>query len=401
MRVNEYFKTKTEMLIEMLRSAISSGIRFDYLLTDSWFTNFELVKFIATRRIGCFFLGMVKNGNTKYLFQGKEITFSEILKILKHSQKANDCKKLKCKFYEAEVTLKGIQIKLFYCKTTKRSKWHGLLTTNTDLTFEKAFEIYATRWTIEVFFKECKQLLRLGKCELSESNDIWGPYEGKLIINDSMGWGEGASQGSIVDMEDGSTQTEGSWMGYFMLRRGAAGRGLVLTDCTFDEDGWPVVADSNLKLKNTMNVPVEGTFEKKSIVESYDFDNGLERPKYTYFKLASHPDLAETSAPGENDYNGSNLKLGWEWNHNPDNRYWSLTARLGYLRLTNGSMVGNVTQARNVLTTRTYGPQSTGSVAMEISEMKDGDVAGLAAFNRVYAYVGVKMVNGRKYVVYR
>ena len=61
--------------------------------------------------------------------------------------------------------LKGIKIKLFFCKTTKRSKWHGLLTTNTSLSFEKAFEIYATRWVIEVFFKECKQLLRLGKCE--------------------------------------------------------------------------------------------------------------------------------------------------------------------------------------------------------------------------------------------
>jgi IS4 transposase len=39
------------------------------------------------------------------------------------------------------------------------------LTTNTKLTFEKAFEIYATRWTIEVFFKECKQYLRPDKCQ--------------------------------------------------------------------------------------------------------------------------------------------------------------------------------------------------------------------------------------------
>jgi len=165
LRVNEYFKTKTDMLIEMLRRAISKGIQFDYLLTDSWFTNFELIKFISTRKIKCFFLGMVKNGNTKYLFNGKELTFSKIIKSLKHSQKANSSKKFNCKFYEAEVELKGFKLKLFFCKTTKKSKWNALLTTNTDLTFEKAFEIYATRWTIEVFFKECKQLLRLGKCE--------------------------------------------------------------------------------------------------------------------------------------------------------------------------------------------------------------------------------------------
>jgi hypothetical protein len=164
-RVNEYFKTKTEMLIEMLRSAISSGIRFDYLLTDSWFTNFELIRFITTRKMKCFFLGMVKNGNTLYHVDGKELNFGQILKNLKHSQKAKDCKKLNCKYYEVKVELKGIKIKLFFCKTTKKSKWHGLLTTHTELNFENAFEIYATRWTIEVYFKDCKQLLRLGKCE--------------------------------------------------------------------------------------------------------------------------------------------------------------------------------------------------------------------------------------------
>jgi IS4 transposase len=164
-RVNEYFKTKTEMLIEMIRSAVADGYRFDYLLTDSWFTNIELIRFIVSQRIKCHFLGMVKNIKTGYLFNGNIRTFSGILKVLKHSQKAIYCKRLRCKFYEVQVELQGIKIKLFFCKTTQKGKWCGLLTTNTDLGFEKAFEIYATRWTIEVFFKECKQLLRLGKCE--------------------------------------------------------------------------------------------------------------------------------------------------------------------------------------------------------------------------------------------
>jgi hypothetical protein len=54
------------MLMDMIRTAISKGIHFDYLLTDSWFVNFELIKFIATRRIKCHFLGMLKRGNTNY-----------------------------------------------------------------------------------------------------------------------------------------------------------------------------------------------------------------------------------------------------------------------------------------------------------------------------------------------
>ena len=47
--------------------------------------------------------------------------------------------------------------------------WKLLLTTDLDLTFNKAIEIYSHRWTIEVMFKEAKQYLNLGK---SQANDF-------------------------------------------------------------------------------------------------------------------------------------------------------------------------------------------------------------------------------------
>ena len=56
-------------------------------------------------------------------------------------------------------------MKLSFCKTSHKGKWHGLLSTNLDLSFEQAYKIYATRWSIEVFFKESKQHLGLGKCQ--------------------------------------------------------------------------------------------------------------------------------------------------------------------------------------------------------------------------------------------
>jgi hypothetical protein len=164
-RVNEYFKKKPEMLISMIKNAIRNNIRFDYLLTDSWFTIPKLIKFIASIRFKCFFLGMVKKGNTKYFFNGKSLILSKILSSLKHSKRMSHSKKLRCWFYEAEAELQGVKIKLLFCRTSKRGKWNCLLTTNTELKFEEAYEIYATRWSIEVFFKECKQYLRLGKCE--------------------------------------------------------------------------------------------------------------------------------------------------------------------------------------------------------------------------------------------
>lgn len=63
-----------------------------------------------------------------------------------------------------------------------------------------------------------------------------------------------------------------------------------------------------------------------------------------YHNFADTPEEA-----GENDYNGSNLALEWQWNHNPDNRLWSLTEREGYLRLRTVNVCDTVADARNTI----------------------------------------------------
>lgn len=101
----------------------------------------------------------------------------------------------------------------------------------------------------------------------------------------------------------------------------------------------------------------------------------------------------------ENDYNGSNLALVWQWNHNPDNTKWSLTDRPGYLRLTTGRISKGINDAKNTLTQRTFGPECSGNIAIDVSHMKDGDYAGLAAFQNHYGFVGVKMSGTSKSIV--
>jgi len=61
-RTSDYTLSKIDSMIKMIRLAITKGIRFDYVLVDSWFTCFELVKFIVSRRIKCHLIGMIKNG---------------------------------------------------------------------------------------------------------------------------------------------------------------------------------------------------------------------------------------------------------------------------------------------------------------------------------------------------
>jgi hypothetical protein len=164
-RKEEYFTTKIQSMLTMLRTAISNGLRFDYLLVDSWFTCFALVQFINTRRIGCHLLGMAKMGKTRYLFKGKNLTAKEVVNCQRKAKKQKRSKQLNCYYCEAVVGFNGIPVKLFFCKTSRKGNWNVLLTTDLALNFKQAYKVYSIRWSVEVFFKESKQYLGLGKCQ--------------------------------------------------------------------------------------------------------------------------------------------------------------------------------------------------------------------------------------------
>lgn len=167
-RHDEYFENKIDNLLMMVRSAINQGIRFDYLLVDSWFTCYKIVKFIKTRKINCHFLGMIKMGTTKYLYQESLLSSKQILEKIKRTKGISRLRNSKFHYVEVIVEFQGVPVKLFFSKASKKGKWHGLLTTNTELNFKEAIQIYSIRWSIEVFFKEAKNYLRLGKCESTD-----------------------------------------------------------------------------------------------------------------------------------------------------------------------------------------------------------------------------------------
>jgi len=96
---------------------------------------------------------------------------------------------------------------------------------------------------------------------------------------------------------------------------------------------------------------------------------------------------------------GEPLPLAWQWNHNPDNSYWSIGERSGYLQLTTGRVDKEVVQARNTLTQRTFGPVSSATTKIGVGNMKDGDYAGLITLQKKYGFVGVKMEDDSKSIV--
>ena len=176
------------------------------------------------------------------------------------------------------------------------------------------------------------------------SDKVAGPYEMKIILSDDMGYpNHGVAQGCFIDTEDGK------WYGMLFQDHEAVGRVPVLMPCRW-EDGWPMLGDENGHVPLTMEKEIYPTENTKGILGSDDFD-------------------------------GEKLSLYWQWNHNPVDDKWSLTERPGYLRLETSRVVDNLYLAPNTITQRMEGPKCKATVSLDISNMKDGDVAGFSAFN--------------------
>jgi len=182
------------------------------------------------------------------------------------------------------------------------------------------------------------------------SKTLDGNYEGKIFLQD-----QGVAQGNIFDTPDGN------WYAMLFQDCGAVGRVPWLMPMKW-VDGWPVVDGG--KAPKTIDLP-NAQMPGYNMVTSDEFDEDA-------------------------------LPLEWEWNHNPDNARWSLKDRPGFMRITTGRVDADIMNVRNQLGQRTFGPKSSAWISMDVSNMKDGDIAGISAFQKNYAYVAVKMTGTEK-----
>ncbi|RYF68795.1 MAG: glycosyl hydrolase 43 family protein, partial [Cytophagaceae bacterium] len=193
---------------------------------------------------------------------------------------------------------------------------------------------------------------------IHRADKITGPWEGKIGFQDM-----GVAQGGLIDTPDGK------WFSYLFRDFGGVGRIPYLVPVEW-KDGWPVLGE-NGKVPQVLNLPASKGLIP-GIVNSDEFTRKKSDPA---------------------------LPLVWQWNHNPDNSLWSVSERKGFLRLKTGRTDTSFVMARNTLTQRTIGPESSGVTMLDPSNLKDGDFAGLSLLQKNYGLVGVKMENGAKSIV--
>ncbi|KAF8646291.1 hypothetical protein AX16_007277 [Volvariella volvacea WC 439] len=191
-----------------------------------------------------------------------------------------------------------------------------------------------------------------------KSRSPWGPYEQRAVVDSvpppsNMG-GSPPHQGGIVQTQNGQ------WYYMAFVDAYPTGRTPVLAPITWDSNGWPIVT------------LVSGRW-------------GVTYPRPNL----PAPPVQVKSPVGTDTF--TSIGHEWEWNHNPDNSKWSLS---GGLRLSTATVTYDLYQARNTLTRRTLGPQSTATIILNYSSMANGDRAGLALLRDQSAWVGVVKDNG-------
>lgn len=217
------------------------------------------------------------------------------------------------------------------------------------------------------------------KC--ARADRLEGPWEVKTISeSESLGIGQSyrlssrryqppfeitppntAERASLTLHQGGLIDTvKGEWWGFSMQDHNSVGRLTSLSPVTW-VDGWPYFGlPGNLtRTPKTWVKPDTGHVEP--ITSPYDRSDDFSKPK---------------------------LQAVWQWNHLPDDSRWSLAERAGYLRL-HSLPARDFWWARNSLTQRAIGPESTATTSLDASGLRPGDVAGLALLNLPYSWIGV------------
>lgn len=185
------------------------------------------------------------------------------------------------------------------------------------------------------------------------ADDIYGPYERKIVLETGSTAVNGPHQGAIVDTPDGE------WWFLHFQQLDALGRVVHLQPMHW-EDGWPVIG------------------------EDYD-GNGVGEPVARWKKPETAKTVKRELPVSSDDFTGS-LGLQWQFNHNPVDSAWSVTSR-GFA--IDALQAPSLREARNTISQKLMGYRGTYTVLLDLEDVAEGQKAGLACMGKEFFYIGV------------
>lgn len=161
-RASEVSIDKITIALKMIKNCSKRWLKVDYVLTDSWFICERFIKGTLDINPKLHILGLMKT-NRNVTIKGKTYKANTVPDIKRRN--ISQSRKFKCSYISLKIVCKDIEMRGYWVKMNGQNSWKLLVSTNDKLTFTKAMEIYKQRWSIEVFFRDCKQNLGLEACQ--------------------------------------------------------------------------------------------------------------------------------------------------------------------------------------------------------------------------------------------
>lgn len=174
----ESFEKKTDLLVEMLKRCCASGIDARFVLFDSWFAFDKVISQIL--KIGYGVVCRLKRNQIQYGYRNELMTLAQIWRrVARHELRWVSSWQVKAAMIEVELPLSG-KVNLVFVRWTKK-RWDVFLCTEAGMETSEALDYYARRWAVESYFRDCKQLLELGKGQ-SENFDAVVAWASVVMI---------------------------------------------------------------------------------------------------------------------------------------------------------------------------------------------------------------------------
>jgi beta-xylosidase len=192
------------------------------------------------------------------------------------------------------------------------------------------------------------------------SRKIYGPYRDKVVLEQGGTSINGPHQGALVDLPNGE------WWFVHFQDAGAYGRIIHLQPVVW-QGGWPLMG--------------------------VDQDhNGIGEPVLRHAKPALPKSPVAVPQTGD-EFDSSRLGLQWQWHANFQEKWFSLAARPGWLRLIAMPMPAqaiNLTSVPHRLTQKFPAAEFTATTRLDFSKLAIGEKAGLVITGMDYSLLAVE-----------